>query len=336
MGLELKNPVVVGSSGLTNTVENIKEIAQKGAGAIVLKSLFEEQIKLETEKFLQSDDANVKQWTSAFDNIVNNQDHFYAEALEYISNYAKEHTLNDYLKFIADAKKAVNIPIIASINCVSAYDWQYFAKRIQEAGVDALELNVYLLPSDFRRNSMDNEKVYFDIISEVKKFVTIPVALKVGYYFSSLAQTVQKLSETGIASLVLFNRPYNPDIDIKKLEITAKHLLSSPDEYARTLRWIGILAGRVQCDIAASTGVHDYESVVKQLLAGATVVQLASTLYKHGFNRISEILVEMEAWMQSHNFSSIDEFRGKLSMANLENPAAFERVQFMKLYSQIV
>jgi len=335
MGLELRNPLIVGSSGLTNSVEHLKEIAQNGAGAVVLKSIFEEQIKLETEKLLKSDNQQVATWKTAFDNIVGENDFMYEEALSYIGNFAKEHTLTDYLNFVSEAKKAIDIPLIASIHCVSQYDWQYFAKRIQNAGADAIELNVYLLPSDFRHSPEQNEKVYYDIVNEVKKHITIPFALKIGYYFSSLAQSVVKLSESGVSGLVLFNRPYNPDIDIHKMELTATHIYSSADEYARTLRWIAILSGRSQCDLAASGGIHDYESIVKQLLAGAKAVQMASFFYKNGFQKIGGILKDIENWMTQHNFNTIEDFRGKLSQTNIANPAAYERVQFMKLYSKI-
>lgn len=180
LGLQLKNPVIVGSSGLSSSIGNLKTIAQMGAGAVVLKSIFEEQIKFEADKFLKSDNPEMKSWYEAFQGIVNKTEFYYDEAFDYLTSYAKEHTLNQYLTLISDAKKSIDIPVIASINCSTQYDWQYFAKRIQEAGADALELNVYLLPSDFGKNGIDNENVYFDIIKEVKKFVTIPVSLKTG------------------------------------------------------------------------------------------------------------------------------------------------------------
>ncbi len=335
MGLELRNPLIVGSSGLTNSVANIKEIAKKGAGAVVLKSLFEEQIQHETEKFIEGNANPVAHWNQAFDNIISKRAHSYDEAFDYISNYAKEHTLNEYLKFVEEAKKSVDIPIIASINCVSQYDWQYFAKKIQNAGADALELNVYILPSDFNRSIEENETIYYDIIKEVKKYVSIPVSLKLGYYFSSLAQSITKLSESGIDALVLFNRPYTPDINIYNFELTTSNIYSSANEYAQVLRWIAILSDRLKCNIAASSGIHNHESAIKQLLAGANVFQIASVLYRNGFDEISHILTNMEVWMKSNDFKTIDDFRGKLSMKNVKNPAAYERVQFMKLYSKI-
>lgn len=335
MGLKLKNPLIASSSGLTSTIPNIKTLADNGIGAIVIKSMFEEQIHIETENYIRDEHGSVKSFNNSPSTILSKRVYDYDEAYSYIYDYAKNNTLDKYLSLITEAKKAVSVPIIASINCVSNYDWQSFAKKIQDSGADALELNIYILPSDFRRSDAENEKVYFEIISEVKRYVTIPIAIKIGYYFTSLAQTVQKLSESGIDGLVLFNRPYNADIDIEKIALTPGNIYSSDFEYNNTLRWISILAGKVGCDLSASTGVHSYETVIKMLLAGATSVQMASVFYKHNFNVVPDFLARMNDWMKRHNFNSVDEFRGKLSKSNLENPAAIERVQFMKLYSGI-
>lgn len=335
LGLQLRNPIIVGSSGLTSSIENLKTISQKGAGAIVLKSIFEEQIKFESDKLLKSDNAAIKSWQEAFQGIVSKTEFYYDEALEYLTNYAKDHTLNHYLSLISEAKKAIEIPVIASINCTTQYDWQYFAKRIQEAGADALELNVYLLPSDFSKSGVENEKVYFDIIKEVKKYATIPISLKIGYYFSSLAQTALKLSETGIAGLTLFNRPYNPDIDIENLQVNASNMFSSELEYSHTLRWVALLSGRLKCDIAASTGIHNSATVIKQILAGASSVHMVSVFYKHHFDTLPQIISGVENWMKQHKFNSISEFKGLLSSTKAENPASYERVQFLRLFSSI-
>jgi dihydroorotate dehydrogenase (fumarate) len=335
LGLKLKNPLIVGSSGLTSSLENLKTATRLGAGAVVLKSVFEEQIKFETDKLIESDNNEIKSWKDAFVDIVSDKEFYYDEAYNYLTSYAKEHTLKQYLAFISEAKKTIEIPVIASINCTSQHDWQYFAKRIQEAGADALELNVYLLPSDFNKKGTENEQVYFDVIKEVKKYVTIPVALKTGYYFSSLAKTLVELSETGIAGLTLFNRPYNPDIDIEKLNVTASNIFSNDSEYSNTLRWVAILSGRIKCDIAASTGVHNYRTVIKQLLAGADTVQMASVFYKHHFDVLPEIISGLETWMTLHNFSKISDFRGLLAQKNINNPATYERVQFLRLFSSI-
>jgi dihydroorotate dehydrogenase (fumarate) len=335
LGLKLKNPLIAGSCGLTNSVSHIKELASQGVGAIVIKSLFEEQINIESENAIKSDEGNIKTFTSASDKLFGKRIYDYDEAYSYIFDYAKTNTLDKYLAFLREAKSSVDIPVIASINCVSNQNWHSFAKKIQDTKVDALELNIYILPSDWRRSGEDNERIYFDIIREIRNFVDIPVSVKIGYYFSSLAQSVQKLSESGIKGLVLFNRPYNTDFDIDKIGVSHGPVFSSNDEYTHTLRWISILSGHVKCDLSASTGVHGYKAFIKLLLAGAQTVQVASALYKEGFEVIPDILRNTIEWMKIQKFENIDSFRGKLSKTNLENPAAIERVQFMKLYSGI-
>jgi dihydroorotate dehydrogenase (fumarate) len=335
LGLKLRNPLIAGSSGLTNSLSNLKELVDKGIGAIVLKSIFEEQIQHETEHNIKIEEGGIKTYTQAPDNIFSSRIYDYEEAYSYIYEYAKKHTLNKYLNFIESAKKEVNVPIIASINCVSGYDWHNFAKQIQDAGADAIELNIYVLPSDFRHNAEDNEKLYYAVYEQVKQYVTIPISIKLGYYFSALAQSIENLSKCGVNGLVLFNRPYNPDIDIEKLSFVTSNILSSETEYANTLRWMSILSGHTHCDLAAATGIHHFESTVKQILAGANAVQLVSTLYVNKFDVVSNILMKMDLWMNAHKFKTIDDFRGKLSSRNLENPAAIERVQFMKLYAGI-
>lgn len=319
MGLKLKNPVIAGSSGMTNSVEKIKELEKAGASAVVLKSLFEEQIRHEIhQNLLQSDNAFA-----------------YPEAGDYISRYSHEHRVDEYLTLIREAKKAVTIPIIASINCVSASEWTSFARRIQEAGADALELNVFSLPSDPAFDPELHEKLYFDIADKVLKQVSIPVSLKISYHFSGLAKTARQLSWTGIKGMVLFNRFFSPDIDINTFKIKAANVLSHPEEQSIPLRWVALLSDVVHCDIAATTGIHDGEAVIKQLLAGAKAVQIASVLYKSGPQAITEMLSTLENWMKEHNYSSIEDFRGKLSFKSSENPAAYERVQFMKHFAGI-
>ncbi|MBN2614719.1 MAG: dihydroorotate dehydrogenase-like protein [Bacteroidales bacterium] len=319
MGLKLKNPLIVGSSGLTHSVENIKEIARFGAGAVVLKSLFEEQINnaasLTLSKHLE---ANA-----------------YPEAEDYIRNYTRENDVAAYLDLIEKSKKEVDIPIIASINCVSNSEWVNFARLIEKAGADALELNVFVLPSNPTVDAVKNESVYFDIAERITKVVNIPVALKISHYFSSLAQMVIKLSWTGIKGIVLFNRFYSPDIDIEHLEIKSSNVFSSPSDIATSLRWVAMLSSRVHCDLAASTGVHDGNGLIKQLLAGAHAVQVASVLYKKGFQEIETILDTLAGWMERKNYSNIKDFVGKMSVEEAKNPAAYERVQFMKHFSGI-
>jgi dihydroorotate dehydrogenase (fumarate) len=335
LGLKLKNPLIAGSCGLTNSTHNIKDIAEKGVGAVVVKSIFEEQINVDTERVIKNEEGEIKMLTRASDKGLGRRVHDYDEAYSYIYDFARKNTLDRYLSFVHESKKAIDIPLIASINCVSNSDWHSFAKKIEDAGADALELNIYILPSDWRRSGGDNENIYLDIIREVRNYVNIPVSVKIGYYFSALAQSVKNISESGIKGIVLFNRPYNTDFDVEKMEVSHGPIYSGVDEYNHTLRWISILSEHVGCDLSASTGIHTWEAFVKQILAGATTVQIASALYREGFGVIPAILTGTADWMKRHDFENVDAFRGKFSKSKLENPAAIERVQFMKLYSGI-
>ncbi|MBW6489730.1 MAG: dihydroorotate dehydrogenase-like protein [Lentimicrobium sp.] len=319
MGLKLSSPVIIGSSGLTSSIENIKEFAARGAGAVVLKSLFEEQIRHEIAQ------------TSSHDHVAN----MYPEAQDYIANYSRNHRVTEYLDLIKKAKQEVSIPIIASINCVSSEEWVSFARKIQDAGADALELNVFIMPSDPSFGADHNEKIYFTILDEVKKLITIPIALKISYYFSGLAKMALKLSWAGAKGLVLFNRFYSPDINIKTLKVVATNVFSTPEEISISLRWVAMLSDRVYCDVCASTGIHDSQGLIKQLLAGAKAVQIASTLYKNGFGRIDEMNAGLASWMEEHNYSKIEDFNGLMSFKKAENPGAYERVQFMKHFAGI-
>lgn len=319
MGLKLRNPLIVGSSGLTNSIENIIKINEAGAGAVVLKSLFEEQINHAITKTFNENDTN----------------YGYTEAHDYISNYTEEKDLDRYLGLIEEAKGKVEIPILASVNCVSSSQWTSFAKRIQDAGADGIELNIFVLPSDPRHNPADNEQMYFDILQSVIKQVSIPVSAKISYYFSGLANTALKLSWTGIKGMVLFNRFFSPDIDIDKFEVVSTNVFSTPGELPISLRWVAMLSHQVHCDIAASTGIHDGKAIIKQLLAGAKAVQVASVLYKNGFDQIGIMLREVEEWMDRHNFDNPSSFIGRLSYKEAQNPAAYERVQFMKHFAGI-
>ncbi len=319
MGLSLKNPIIVGSSGLTNSVENIIEIERNGAAAVVLKSLFEEQINYSVNKTIAQDQSA----------------NLYPEADDYIRHYTRQNDVSKYLKLIKDAKASVSIPVIASINCISGLEWTSFAKSIEEAGADGLELNIFVLPSDPSKSAEDNESIYFDIVDKVLKEVSIPVAIKISHYFSSLAKTITQLSWKEIKGIVLFNRFFSPDIDIENFEIKTSNVFSSPSDLAISLRWIAMMSSHVKCDLAASTGVHDGKALIKQLLAGAKAVQIASVLYKKGFREIKSMLDELENWMDRKNFNTVDQFIGKMSVEEAQNPAAYERVQFMKHFSGI-
>ncbi|NPD45842.1 MULTISPECIES: dihydroorotate dehydrogenase-like protein [unclassified Lentimicrobium] len=315
MGLKLKNPIIVGSSGLTNSVEKIRDLERQGAGAVVLKSLFEEQILMEQEK-------------------ANDQNDFdYPEAMDYMKAYAEEYTYADFIQLIRGAKAAVDIPVIASVNCVSMGKWTEFAKKIEDAGADALEINISLLPSDIYKTSAQNEKTYFDIIEAVRKQVNIPIALKMSHYSAGLAHLIRQLSFTKMVdAFVLFNRYYAPDINIDDYSITSAGVLSRPENISDSLRWVALLSGKIKTPIAASTGVHEGEDVIKQILAGAEAVQVVSTLYKHGIVQLSKMLKDIETWMTEKGYTNLDDFRGEISYEKFDEPQAFERIQFMKYF----
>ena len=314
LGLKLKNPVIVSSSGLTNSVNKIEKLAGYGAGAVVLKSLFEEQINYEAGSMLQHSD--------------------YPEARDYLKNYTKNNSLEEYLTLIEQTKKAVDIPVIASINCVSANEWVSFAKKIEDAGADALELNVFYVPLDKEQGSERYENVYYELVTKIKDFTSLPLAIKLGPYFTNLLQVVNKLYFRGVAGAVLFNRFYAPDIDITNLNITSGEVFSSPADIRQSLRWIGIVSENIdKIDLSASTGNHDGEAVIKQLLAGATTVQVCSTLYKNGVEYLQKIIEDVANWMNVNSYDFVSDFRGKLNYKNIPDPAVFERTQFMKYFS---
>jgi len=319
MGLKLRNPIVVGSSGLTNSFENILEIERSGAGAVVLKSLFEEQInQVANQVFDRGDFSN-----------------YYPEALDYINNYSTENDVTTYLDLIKKCKSEISIPVIASINCMGDKEWTSFAAKIEESGADALELNIFVLPSDVNKSSAENEKIYFDIIKKVTAEVNIPVAIKLSYYFSGFAKMMEMLSWTKIKGLVLFNRFFSPDIDIDNFEVKSTNVFSSPADLAQSLRWVAMLSDKLDCEVSSSTGVHSGEAAIKQLLAGAQTVQIASVLYKKGIREIAVIIDFINKWMDKKGFSIIEDYRGKMCVKKTENPAGWERVQFMKYFSAI-
>lgn len=317
LGLELRNPVIVGSSGLTDSVKKIAELEKFGAGAVVIKSIFEEEITLEYEKVLAEEAPS----------------RYKDDYLDYFDYKIKEDNIKNYVKLISDAKKKVNIPVIASINCTSSHEWTYFASKIEEAGADALELNMFILPSTLDKSIDDIDHIYLEIINNVKNTIKIPLSIKISYYFSNLGRAIKVLSKTGVDGIVLFNRFYSPDIDLDKLELISTNVFSTPQELSTSLRWIGIMANRVKCDLAASTGIHDGKAVIKQLLAGANAVQMVSALYQKGPEFLSQVIEEIESWMKDKGYESISDFRGMLSQEKYVNPTLYERVQFMKYFS---
>lgn len=317
MGIELKNPILVGSSGLTADIESIKRLEENGAGGVVLKSLFEEQIMLEAGSIEDAGES------------INND----LDASNYIKHYVKQNNINDYLTLIEKLKNEVSIPVIASLSCVSPGGWTEFTKSIEKAGADALELNLFVLPADETVKSETIEQQYFEIIQKVRKEINIPLAVKISPHFSGIANIIVNLSKTGISGIVLFNRFFNPDIDIEKMQITSSHVFSKPEELSVPLRWIGLLSDKVKCDLAATTGIYDGRDVIKTILAGAACVEVVTALYRNGPEYIAFMLDQLQGWMEKHGYDSIDKFRGKMSQSKLKQPGQFERAQFMKYFS---
>lgn len=313
MGKRIKNPIIIGSSGLTSHIDTLKKCEDYGAGAVILKSLFEEQILADKKVLMQQDEMYF----------------WYPEAVEYVDNFSKEQGVEAYIKLVEDAKKALDIPVIASVNCVSPKIWPEFSAHIQKAGADGIELNIFVPPSNINTTSNQIENLYMEIVDEVGKNVSIPISVKVGMYFTNLAQTLFKLSNTSIDSLVLFNRYYRPDIDIANFRVVPGNILSTPEEITLCIRWTALLSNKLNCNLVSSTGIHDYEAVIKQILCGASAVQLCSILYKNGLEHIEVILKDLEKWMSSKNYLTLANIKGKMA-GDEEIRNAFDRVQFMK------
>ena len=316
MGIKLRNPVIAGSSGVTSTARGVKNLEDNGAGAVVLKSIFEEEILYEMQTTFKIKDLGGYQ----------------LEQYDLYNYEIRKDNLNQYSKLISGCKKEVSIPVIASVNCTYSHEWIQYAEQIQSAGADALELNMYFLPMNFVRSTQQLEKTYFDIIRKITSSISIPIALKISPYFTNLGPMIQKLSKTGISGIVLFNRFYRPDIDIDDLKVVPSSMLSTPEEYLTALRWIAIMSQKVDCDLLASTGIHDGKTVIKQLLAGAKAVQVVSALYRNGTEHIKQMLADLDEWMTKHRYESIEQFRGKMSQEKTCDPAVYERVQFMKYF----
>lgn len=319
MGLKLKSPVIAASSGLTSKLPDLIALEQAGAGAIVLKSLFEEEIVIEMEHE---------------QNKMHSESYLYPETMEFYEDYDTEDILSDYLKLVTDAKANLSIPVIGSINCVTPHNWLYFAETLQSAGVDALELNVFILPSDINKQGGEYETTYLQIADTLKKNIHIPWALKIAPYFSGMSSMLKNLSESGASALTLFNRYYSVDIDIDNLETIPAPVFSNHNDYLTTLRWIGLTSAHLSCDLSASTGIHSSQTAIKMILAGAKTVQMASSLYKNGAKQITTINKEIEQWMAQKNFTSLDQFRGILAHSTESDPAGYLRVQFMKHFSE--
>ncbi|MFV0553445.1 MAG: dihydroorotate dehydrogenase-like protein [Mangrovibacterium sp.] len=314
MGLKLKSPIVVASSGLTNTISKLQQLENAGAGAVIFKSLFEEQIHGESNHLLGDSDA-------------------YPEAADYIESYVRQNSLVSYLDLVREAKREISIPIIASISCVSTEEWVSFAKQLEGAGADAIELNMFHVPTSRSENGGDIEQLYVDMLRKVKAEVSIPIAVKIGFYYTNIIGFVEQLMANGADSVTMFNRFYEPDINLKTLELTASEVFSTPAEIRHSLRWIGLTSATLpQLEIAASTGVHSGDAVIKQLLAGAQVVQVCSAVYVHGSQIVAGMNHELKEFMKKWNFKHLEDFRGRLSYKGM-NVQMYERAQFMRYFS---
>lgn len=315
LGLELSSPIIVSSSTLTGSVESIKHCAEAGAGAVILKSIFEEQISSEIKREEGYSEEDI------YD--------AYPEAQEYLNTFMRGSEIEIYEKLIRESKKVVNIPIIASINCSDKGEWIKIAKELQNAGADALELNIAIAAFEHDIDPRVIENEYVNILNEVRKHVNIPVSVKLGDHFTNISRMAFSLWKAGAKGLVLFNRFYNPDINIEKMKAVPGNSISAPEENHNTLRWISLLSSQgIQCELSASRGVYTGEDVVKQILAGAKTVQVCSTLYRNGIDYIKQMNADVEAWMDRHNFKNVDSFRGIVNKK--EDIKVVERLQYLR------
>ena len=322
LGKKLKNPLVPSASPLSRDESAIKLMEDAGAGAVVLESLFEEQILHEKNEM----DHYLSQGTESF-----------AESLSYFPdgdmyNFGPD----EYLDHIRKSKEAVDIPIIASLNGVSTGGWIEYARKMQQAGADAIELNSYYLATDPEKESRVIEDNYVEILTEIKKVVTIPVALKLSPYFTSLSAMAKRFDEAGADGLVLFNRFYQPDIDLESLEVVPNLVLSSSESMRLPLRWVAILYGKIKANMAATTGVHTSDDVLKMIMAGADVTMLCAVLFQHGISKITGILEGVELWMEDHEYESIEQMKGSMSHKSVPEPAAFERANYMRVLKSYI
>ncbi len=318
LGMKLKNPIVPSASPLSRKLDGIRQMEDAGAAAVVLYSLFEEEINMESR---------------TLDRYLNEGTESFAEALSYFPEAPSYHAIGPdaYLEQIFRAKAAVEIPIIASLNGVSTGGWLHYARQIEGAGADALELNVYYLPTNFDLSGAEVEQIYLDLLHDIKTEINIPVAMKLSPYFSATANMMKRLDNAHVDGLVLFNRFYQPDLDLDNLDIVPNLVLSDSHDLRLPLRWIAILYGHLKADLALTTGVHTAVDALKGVAAGAAVTMLASELLHNGIGRITEILTEMNEWLEENEYHSLDELQGSLSQINCGAPAAFERANYIQV-----
>lgn len=316
MGLEMRSPIIAGSSGTTSNINKVIELDKNGVGAIILKSIFEEQINMDTEKTL------------------NNEGGGYPEAEDYIRNYVRANTINEYVSLVKEAKSKVEAPIIASISCLKDGEWVEFASKLEQAGADAIEINAFILPLDPFKDSQDIENIYFSIAKHIRKELKIPILFKIGHYFSNLPMFVSKLKGYGVNGITIFNKFFEPDIDINTMTMKSKTVFSTSTDISTTLRWTGILKGMDNnLEISASTGVHNGDDAIKLLLAGADAVQVCSGIYKNGASTIKDMNSRVAEWMNAKGFKNINDFRGNMSCSDMNDFEHYERAQFMKYFS---
>jgi dihydroorotate dehydrogenase (fumarate) len=316
LGLQLKNPIVPSASPLSRTLESMKRLEDAGAAAVVMYSLFEEQIEHESAEL---------------EHYLAYGTHSYAEALDYFPT-PQEYNLgpDQYVELLHQAKKSLEIPVIGSINGISAGGWIEYAKKMEQAGADAIELNIYYIPTDPALTSQEIEDRYVDVLKAAKAAVRVPVAVKLSPFFSSLANLAVRLDRAGANGLVLFNRFYQPDFDLEELDVEPNVVLSTSDALRLPLRWIAILHGTVKTSLAGTSGIHTAEDVLKMVMAGADVTMMCSALLKHGPSRITAVLEDLNKWMVEHEYLSIEQMKGSMSQASVADPSAFERAQYMK------
>lgn len=320
MGIDLKSPIIVGSCGLTADVDKMVEMEACGAGAVVLKSVFEEQIIYDIKRNTH---------------VVAPTDN-YGDSYEYIASHVADDSLEKHFSMIREAKRRLTIPVIGSINCFSYENWLTYAVRFQEAGCDALELNMAILPYETSLSADDVERTFTQIINTLRKSISIPVSVKVGTYFTDMAKQMQQLSWMGIQGVTMFNKSVQVDIDTESESLKNASWLSAPTDIYNTLRWVAILSKKMRCDISASTGVYTSDDVVKMLLAGANTVQVVSCLYKNGVEYIKELQQGLERWMEKKGYDNVSKFRGKLSVQPTDKTSVAMRTQFMKYFAEIV
>jgi len=318
LGKTLPSPLIVSSSSLTQSVDSIRKCEEAGAGAVVLKSLFEEQIEADISR-----------------EEYNGLNRLHPEAQDYFEQMGRHLGPSEYLKLIESAKKAVKIPIFASLNCVSEPWWIRYAEQLATAGVDGIELNLSRMPRNPAETSQMVEDRLIRIVEKVTQRVSLPIAAKIGPYFTSLLHVAHRMQRAGVKGLVLFNRFYQLDIDPHNLRLAPGYQFSTPQEVYTSLRWISILSGQIECDFSASTGIHDGITAVKLLLAGASTVQVCSVLYRKGIGELRNLLKGIESWMEEKKFNSIEDFKGKLSQTESEEPEAYERLQYVKALTGI-